>query len=128
MLANALAMYQATDDLAATGQVELALGRLAWDQGKQDEARHRFEEAIQLFERADDRAGLAHGLHAMGLVAHKDGDYQLSTSYFQDALASWQSLGLSWGLTCCIPGHLGEVARAEGDPPRQWPCIRNASP
>jgi ATP/maltotriose-dependent transcriptional regulator MalT len=50
----------------------------------------------------------------MGLVAYKDGDYQLSASYFQDALASWQSLGFSWGLACCIPGHLGEVARAEG--------------
>ena len=118
MLANALAMYQETDDLAATGQVELALGRLAWDQGKQDEARHRFEEAIQLFERADDRAGLAHGLHGMGLVAHKDGNYQLSTNCFQDALASWQSLGFFWGLTCCIPGHLGEVARAEGNLPK----------
>ncbi|HEV2072313.1 MAG TPA: hypothetical protein VGR29_01610, partial [Thermomicrobiales bacterium] len=114
MLTDSLAMYQETDDPAAIGHVELALGRLAWDQGKQDGARRRFEEASRLFEQADDRSGLAHGLHGMGLVAYKDGDYQLSASYFQDALASWQSLGFSWGLACCIPGHLGEVARAEG--------------
>jgi predicted ATPase/DNA-binding CsgD family transcriptional regulator len=114
MLTDSLAKYQEIDDPAAIGNVELALGRLAWDQGKQEEARRRFEEASRLFEQANDRSGLSHGLHGMGLVAYKDGDYQLSASYFQDALASWQSLGFFWGLACCIPGHLGEVARAEG--------------
>lgn len=114
LLADALAASQETDALAARGHVELALGRLAWDQGDQHVARHRFEEANRLFGQVDDRMGLAYGLHGMGLVAQKDGDHQLSTSYFQDALASWQSLGFSWGLACCIPGHLADVARAEG--------------
>ena len=114
LLSDALAASQETDDLAARGHVELALGRLAWDQGNQDVARNRFEAANRLFEQVNDRIGLAYGLHGMGLVAQKDGDHQLSASYFREALTSWQSLGFSWGLACCIPGHLADVARAEG--------------
>jgi DNA-binding CsgD family transcriptional regulator len=33
----------------------------------------------------------------------------------RDALAMWQALGFSWELAQCIPGHLADVARVEGN-------------
>ncbi len=33
----------------------------------------------------------------------------------RDALAMWQALGFSWELAQCIPGHLADVARVQGN-------------
>jgi non-specific serine/threonine protein kinase len=115
LLLDALARYGETDAPRATGRVELALGRLAWDQGGSETAQHRFESAILQFKRADDAVGIAHGLHGMGLVAQKNGENRQAARHFRDALSVWQSLGFTWDLACCIPGHLADVARAEGD-------------
>ena len=51
----------------------------------------------------------------MGLVAHTNGDYGLAETSLRDALTLWQSLGFTWELACCIPGHLADVARVEGN-------------
>jgi predicted ATPase/DNA-binding CsgD family transcriptional regulator len=115
LFADALRRYQEADDPGMTGRVELALGRLAWDEDDLDTARDWFDAAKLRFARCGDEVGLAHSLHGMGLVAYKDGDYPQAEAFLRDALTIWQSLGFSWELAQCIPGHLADVARAAGD-------------
>ena len=115
LFGDVLVRYQEADDPEMTGRVELALGRLAWDDGDLDTARGWFDSAKLRFERCGDEVGLAHSLHGLGLVAWKDGDYPQAEAFLRDALAMWQALGFTWELAQCIPGHLADVARAEGN-------------
>lgn len=114
LFADAFARYQEAGDPVMTGRIELALGRLAWDQGDLDAARTWFDSAKRRFDGCRDEAGLTHSLHSLGLVAFTDGDYRLAATLLREALALWRSLGFTWELACCIPGHLADVARAEG--------------
>ena len=113
--ADALMRYRDAGHPEMTGRVEMALGRMAWDAGDQDAARAWFDTAKQRFERCGDQPGLALSLHYLGLVAFKEGHYAQATAFLSDALAMWRSLGFTWELARCIPGHLADVARAEGN-------------
>ncbi len=115
LFADALVRYRAADDPEMTGRVEVGLGRLAWDEGDLDTARGWFDAARLRFERCGDEVGLAHSLHGLGLVAFTDGSYPQAEAYLRDALATWRSLGFTWELARCIPGHLADVARAAGN-------------
>ena len=115
LFANALVRYQEADDPEMTGRVEMALGRLAWDDDDLDTARRWFDSAKLRFEGCGDEVGLAHSLHYEGLVAFKDGDYPQAEACLRDAWTMWQALGFSWELAQCIPGHLADVARAAGN-------------
>jgi non-specific serine/threonine protein kinase len=112
---DALACYPGSDDPELTGRIELALGRIAWDAGEQDTAHTSFLAAKDRFDRCGDRSDVAVSLHYLGLVAFKDGDYLQAATLLQDALSMWRSLGFTWELARCIPGHLADVARAKGD-------------
>ena len=113
--ADALRRYRDAGDPEMTGRVEVALGRMAWDAGDQDTARAWFDAAKQRFEGCEDQPGLALSLHYLGLVAFTDGLYPQATAFLRDALEMWTSLGFTWELARCIPGHLADVARAEGN-------------
>jgi non-specific serine/threonine protein kinase len=115
LFADALARYEAVDDPGMAGRIEVALGRLAWDDDDLDAARTWFASSQLRFEAYGDEVGLAHSLHGLGLVAYKAGDYPQAESFLRDALAIWQSLGFTWELARCIPGHLADVARAAGN-------------
>jgi DNA-binding CsgD family transcriptional regulator len=115
LFTDVLVRYQEAADPEMTGRVELALGRLAWDDDDLDTARRWFDSAKLRFEGCEDEVGLAHSLHYEGLVAFKDGDYPQAKACLRDSLAMWQALGFSWELAQCIPGHLADVARAEGN-------------
>lgn len=114
LFADALARYQKVDDPEMSGRVEMALGRLAWDDDDLATARQWFDAAKRRFAGCGDEIGLAHSLHYEGLVAFKDGDYPLAEACLRDAWTKWQALGFSWELSQCIPGHLADIARAEG--------------
>ena len=113
--ADALTRYLEAGVPEMTGRVELALGRLAWDGGDLDAARARFNAATRQFERCDDEAGLAQSLHYLGLVAFTELQFPQSKALLREALARWRALGFTWELARCIPGHLADVARAEGN-------------
>jgi DNA-binding CsgD family transcriptional regulator len=115
LFGDVLVRYREADDPGMTGRVELALGRLAWDHDDLDTARGWFDSAKLRFEQCGDEVGLAHSLHGLGLVAYTDGDYLQAEAFLRDALRMWQSLGFSWELAQCIPGHLADVARAAGN-------------
>ena len=118
LFADALMRYQEADDPEMTGRVELALGRLTWNDDDLDaarEGREWFDSAKLRFEGCGDKVGLAHSLHYEGLIAFKDGDYPRAEACLRDALAMWQALGFSWELAQCIPGHLADVARVQGN-------------
>ncbi|MBA2276505.1 MAG: tetratricopeptide repeat protein [Chloroflexia bacterium] len=124
--AEALTLARAVDDAAATGQALLALGRLAADRGNQPGARSAFDAALSLFQQRTDEAGIANSLHGLALVAHNEGDGDLSAALFDDALRHWRELGRPWGLSCCIHGHLGDIARAQGDIERATALYRES--
>jgi non-specific serine/threonine protein kinase len=112
---DALTCHPTAADPEMTGRIELALGRMAWDTGDQNAARAYFHAARERFDRCGDRSGLAVSLHYLGLVAFKDGHYPEATAFLREALSMWHDLGFTWELARCIPGHLADVARAEGD-------------
>jgi predicted ATPase/DNA-binding CsgD family transcriptional regulator len=118
LFADALMRYQEADDPEMTGRVELALGRLNWDDDDPEAAREGrawFDSAKRRFESCGDKAGLAHCLHYEGLIAFKEGDHPRAEACLRDSLAMWQALGFTWELAQCIPGHLADVARVEGN-------------
>lgn len=114
-LSESLDAYEEVSDLPGAGHVLLWLGRLSWDRGDADIAAQHYSRAISIFERAGNTIWQADGYHGMGLVTYKQGDFPRSRSYFQEALRLWTDAGIAWGLTHCIPGHLGDIALAEGD-------------
>ena len=114
-LAEAVCAYQALGDPVGTGRVRLALGRLCWDRGDFDRAAACCEEALDLFRGRDDGPWLAQGLHNLALVAQQRGEYDRAETLFAEALDRWRAAGFRWGLSCCVPGHVGDVARARGD-------------
>jgi predicted ATPase/DNA-binding XRE family transcriptional regulator len=116
-LERALRLYRGIGNLSGAGDAELALGRLRWDRGLQHKAREHFTRAMRQFDGGEDHIRLAHALHGLGLVYYKDRLQEQSRTSFLEALRLWSSHDLSWGLACCIPGHLGDVARASEDIP-----------
>ncbi|MDP9363663.1 MAG: LuxR C-terminal-related transcriptional regulator [Chloroflexota bacterium] len=114
-LAEAVLIYQALGDPLGTGRVCLALGRVRWERGDIDGAATCFEEALGRFRGRDDGPWLAHGLHNLALVAQQRGEYDRAEALFGEALARWRAAGFRMGLSCCVPAHLGDVARARGD-------------
>ena len=118
LFTDALARYQEANDPEMIGRVELALGRLTWandEPSVAQEGKAWFAAAKRRFESCGDQVGLAHSLHYDGLVAFRDGDHSRAKACLQESLAMWQGLGFTWELAQCIPGHLGDVARAEGN-------------
>lgn len=114
LLIDALTQYQGASDRPATGRIEMSLGRIAWDRKDLAAARNWFDSASLRFEQSDDQPGLAWSLHYLGLVAFTEGDNQSAATFLHGAAQIWQSLGFGWELTCCVPGHLADVARAAG--------------
>ncbi|HET9658947.1 MAG TPA: LuxR C-terminal-related transcriptional regulator [Thermomicrobiales bacterium] len=114
-LTDALNRYQDAGDPAAIGRIELSLGRIAWDRKALADARSWFDAARERFEQAHDQAGLAWSLHYLGLVAFTKGNNSSAANDLQQAAHIWQALGFGWELSCCIPGHLADVARASGN-------------
>ena len=114
-LTAAFAQYLEADDPLATGYAELSLGRITWDKGNLIAARTWFDSARSRFELRDDKAGVAQSLHYLGLVEFTDRQYEQGATYLSSAAQIWQSIGFTWELTCCIPGHLADIARATGD-------------
>jgi non-specific serine/threonine protein kinase len=112
-----LVEFQAADEPAMVGRVEVALGRLAWDAGNLETAGAWFASSREQFARCGDEVGLAHSLHGLGLVAHKAGEIALAETFLRESLQKWHALGFTWELARCIPGHLADVARAAGN----WP-------
>ncbi|MFN8594369.1 MAG: LuxR C-terminal-related transcriptional regulator [Thermomicrobiales bacterium] len=118
LFTDALARYQEANDPEMIGRVELALGRLTWandEPSVAQEGKAWFAAAKRRFESCGDQVGLAHSLHYDGLVAFRDGNHSRAKACLQESLAMWQGLGFTWELAQCIPGHLGDVARAEGN-------------
>ncbi|HEV2107460.1 MAG TPA: LuxR C-terminal-related transcriptional regulator [Thermomicrobiales bacterium] len=113
-LTEALNLAEEREDGVHIAHLRLALGRLAWDKGELERARAWFDEALARFQGGKNQHGIAMCVHGLALVAYKLGAYANAAELFNEALAVWKELGYPWGLTCCIPGHLADVARRQG--------------
>ena len=114
-LDQARSMFAGLGDGAGEGWTLHAQGRLAWDAGEIDLARERFGAALGMFRRTGVTDGAAMCLHSLGLAAYIAGDPAEATALLRQSLAGWEALGFRWGLTCCVPGHLGDIARSVGE-------------
>lgn len=112
---ESLTEHRAIDDGLGTGQSLLLLGRATQRAGFPDAARRHFAEALTRFEELGDERWAASALHNLGLVAYEKKEYDQAIDAFQEALDRWHALGFAWGLASCIPIHLADIARAQGD-------------
>jgi len=125
-LDQARSMFAGLGDGAGEGWTLHAQGRLAWDEGQTDLARERFGAALTIFRRTGVADGVAMCLHGLGLAAYIAGDPAEGAALLRQALAGWEALGFRWGLACCVPGHLGDIARSEGENERAAALYRQS--
>ncbi len=126
LIEEALGYLRAAGEPSSVGQALLTLARLAWDHGDTERAGIRFAEARAHFHGSVDRSWGALCDHGLALVAFKQCDHDRAEKLFQQALTAWQAQGYSWGLACCVPGHLGDVARMRGEDDRAASLYRES--
>jgi non-specific serine/threonine protein kinase len=115
---EALKRCRASGDRGGAAQALLGLARVAQDRADHERAVVLLDEALATFRELGERSLTAVCLHDLGLIAHERGAHDRAESLFADALRELEPFGPASGLTNCIPGHLGDVARARGDLPR----------
>ncbi|MDQ3653911.1 MAG: LuxR C-terminal-related transcriptional regulator [Chloroflexota bacterium] len=110
---EALACYRDDDNQEGIGRALTLLGEVNRRVGELDEARTNLEMALDLYQGTDNKSRLSGVLHDLALVASDHGDYERAIALFDEALVVWRALGYKWGIACCTPTHLGDVARAQ---------------
>jgi tetratricopeptide (TPR) repeat protein len=89
-------------------------GVLAWRHGDYSAARSRYSDALELYERLDDRAGVTMATNNLGIVARHQGDYELARSLHARSLEIRRALGDEPGMLAAV-GNLGSVALVQRD-------------
>jgi predicted ATPase/DNA-binding NarL/FixJ family response regulator/DNA-binding XRE family transcriptional regulator len=106
---------QATGRLAAIrARALLAAGHLAAFQEDHAAARPLYEEALRLFEKQGDEAGVGSAVEAVGRVASLQGDHQTAVKLLEQSVA----LARAWGEPMAIGStllNLANVVQTQGD-------------
>ena len=109
--------WLARDTKDASDQVRakalIGAGRLAYVQGKFQEAKTMFEESLALRTHLKDKWGIANAWHNIGDVAFALGEYETAWSLFQDSLSQFQDLGDKQSIAGSLIG-LGMVEVNQG--------------
>jgi non-specific serine/threonine protein kinase len=90
------------------------LGTLLHVRGEYALARSRFDEALGLARRLDDRPSVAGTLRSLGALARELGEYSSAAALYDEALALERELGNEWAIGQTL-NHLGKLARVRGD-------------
>lgn len=91
------------------------LGQIAYAQGSYGVARGHFQEALNLFRRANVSAGIAHSLTTLAnLFCDEQTDYPAAASLYEKSLALYRALGDEYGEAKVII-NLGAMAHDQGD-------------
>jgi predicted ATPase/Tfp pilus assembly protein PilF len=95
-------------------RAHIGIGTLAWCQSDFNAAYHHFENALQLYRRAGERAGEAASLNALGLAARGLGNYAQAWTRHEESLNMRRALGLEVGVASSL-NNLGVLAQRQGD-------------
>ncbi|HEX3111302.1 MAG TPA: tetratricopeptide repeat protein, partial [Thermoanaerobaculia bacterium] len=90
------------------------LADIALTRSENEEARKRYEQALSLYQRADDVMGEANCILRLGDVALKRSDYEGARRRYEEALPLYQREGDVLGEANCIKG-LGDIGSARSD-------------
>ncbi len=92
----------------------LGAGRLLWCQGEYERAAILLQEGLALFQKLEDRQGVADSFNNLGLVAWHQGDYERSQAAHEKALVLRRQLRDKRGIAGSL-GNLAVVASCQGD-------------
>jgi predicted ATPase/transcriptional regulator with XRE-family HTH domain len=114
LLAQSLALYRQTDDVAAQADALIRLGCALLGQGNQAQAAELFGESLELRRGIGDAAAVADSLNYLGKAAAKQRRYEQATAFLEEGLAIYRSLNEQWGVMLIL-SNLGDLARVRGD-------------
>jgi DNA-binding SARP family transcriptional activator/tetratricopeptide (TPR) repeat protein len=130
--ADAIALHRSAIGASAVVGDELGgadarrrLGVISWLQGRYDDARSEFNEALQIAEEYDDPRRTALTLNNLGGTAVMQGDNRCALDYLSRARIGYQALGDLRGEGGVV-GNLGSVAWQLGDFRRARECHEQA--
>ncbi len=110
---NQAALLQ-TKNPALRAQAERVLGIIAYYQAEYPQAIERISTALDLEQKAGNRAGAATCLSNLGLVSLSQGNYPAALRYFEQSLAIHRELGDRAGISVAL-GNLGMVYEDQSD-------------
>ena len=87
---------RATEPNDILAHVLVSLAKFYNTQQQCEEARHRCEEALQLFRDAEHRHGIAKALNLLGIIARYQGALEESDAHFTESLHLAKALGDKW--------------------------------
>jgi predicted ATPase len=91
-----------------------AIGVLAWSQGEYPQATEFCETSLAIYQRINDKDGIATCLHYLGSLALHQGEYARSAQFLEASLTLRRELGDRWGVAACL-NNLGALAGRQGD-------------
>ena len=102
------------------------LGAFATAQGDFAAAEGFLEESLALYEKLNDRWGVATALNAQGVSERDRGDYAAAQDSFERSLACWRTLPDRLAIAHCLH-NLANAFKLRGDYPRAQTALREAT-
>jgi len=113
-LDQALAIFEATKDLAGIGRVAHQLGNIAAQRSDYDQARSHFERSLLIRRDLGDGPGEANMLNNLAVIAQWRDDYVEAEAFDQQALELRTRLNDRWGIAMSND-NLGMIAYLQRD-------------
>ena len=102
------------------------IGALATAQGDFAAARSFLHESLALYQKLDDRWGIAASLNALAVSARDSGDYACAQENFEKSLACWRLLSDRVAIARCLH-NLANVVKVQGDYSRASAALSEAT-
>jgi predicted ATPase/DNA-binding transcriptional LysR family regulator len=115
---------KAGDDLRTAWALH-GLGHVAWQEGKLEEARKRFEESLALFVELGEHGPAGGRLTFLGAVAREQGDLLAARLFLERSRDHYRRAGDVAGV-CGATHSLGDIALDEGDYSEALACYGEA--
>lgn len=106
---RALALAESTGDELREARSVAGLGRLAWHNGDIAQAETQYARALPIFERLDDREGIALTLLTTANVHAVRGDSEQARTHYERVLSILRAAGIRPDLLALALGNLGNM-------------------
>jgi eukaryotic-like serine/threonine-protein kinase len=104
----------ATDDPQEQGRATRSLGVVTYNEGRPDDARRHYEQALVLLRHSDDSVGIAGTLSNLAALAHDERRYTDAEALYAESIALFKSVNFLWGIAYGTT-QLGMTRLANGD-------------